>query len=560
MKKLIKNASVFNVFTEEFRKENILIENGKIIGIGDYQQADIVYDYEGKYVIPGLIDGHIHIESTMLTPASLAEILLAHGTTSIVADPHEIANVCGTDGIEYMLQSSENLPMNIFIMLPSCVPATGFDESGAVLNSEDLYPFYANERVLGLAEMMNYPGLIFGDAEVHKKISDCLSFNKVVDGHAPLLSGNDLDKYVSAKVYSDHECSNISEAKEKLAKGQWIMVREGSAAKNLNDLIELFDAPYYQRCLLATDDRNPADLIKEGHIDNIIRKALKAGKDFAHIIKMATYNAASRFRIPDRGAIADGYIADLTVLNNIDNFEICDVFTNGNRVVENGITVPFENPSVEERLINRVQASFHLSPLKEEDFLLYSDRKKARAIKVIPGQIITNELIIEPDLNKNNGIDLQKDIIKVAVIERHNNTNHKMVGFINGIGLKSGAIASSISHDSHNLIVIGTNEKDMAFAANSLIELGGGNIAVKNQQIISQLKLPIAGLMSDEKAETTAKQNIEVREAVKTLGINENIEPFMNMAFVSLDVIPSLKMSTTSLIDVNCFKKVELFF
>ena len=297
MKTLLKNAKVVNVFTEKIDSTNVLIEDDRIIGIGDYykdEDAETTEDLEGRYLIPGFIDGHIHIESTMMVPPSLAEAVLPHGTTAVVTDPHEIANVCGVDGIKYMLEMSENIPLHVFVMIPSCVPATCFDESGAILNAEDIEDLYGEERILGLAEMMNYPGVIFDDAPTMDKINACTAKNKPVDGHAPLLSGKDLDKYISAGINSDHECSDASEAFEKLSKGQWIMIREGSAAKNLEKLLPLFESPYYQRCILATDDRNPADILSEGHIDNIVRLAIKAGKDPIRAIKMATLNQTKR--------------------------------------------------------------------------------------------------------------------------------------------------------------------------------------------------------------------------------------------------------------------------
>ncbi|MBR0137312.1 MAG: adenine deaminase, partial [Erysipelotrichaceae bacterium] len=316
MKTLLKNAQILNVFTESLQKVNLLIEDNQIAGMGDYtdEEVDNIVDYTGKFIVPGLIDGHVHIESTMLTPTALAGTALVHGTTAIVADPHEIANVCGIEGIEYMIRSSRGLPLKIYYTLPSCVPATPFDESGAVLNAEDLEVFYRYPEVVGLAEMMNYPGLLAGDPQIMKKIADATANDRVIDGHAPLLTGNDLDRYIKAGVYSDHETTSFFEAREKLEKGQWIMIREGSAAKNLDELIALFDEPYYQRCLLATDDRNPYDLLHEGHIDNIIRKAVGFGKPVIRAIKMASYNAAQRFKIPQIGAIAPGYTADIVVL------------------------------------------------------------------------------------------------------------------------------------------------------------------------------------------------------------------------------------------------------
>lgn len=562
MKTLLKNAKVVNVFTEKIDFTNVLIEDDRIVGIGDYykdEDADATEDLEGRYLCPGFIDGHIHIESTMMVPPSLAEAVLPHGTTAVVTDPHEIANVCGVDGIKYMLEMSENIPLRVFVMIPSCVPATCFDEAGAILNAEDIEDLYKEERILGLAEMMNYPGVIYNDAPTMDKINACVEKGKPVDGHAPLLSGKDLDKYISAGINSDHECSDATEAMEKLSKGQWIMIREGSAAKNLEKLLPLFESPYYQRCILATDDRNPADIIAEGHIDNIVRLAIKAGKDPIRAIKMATLNPTLCFGIKRMGAIACGYKANLLVLDNLENIDIKDVYSNGVKVVKDKEISGFSIPKAEDIITGSVLNSFHMPDLKNDDFYIEPKGTKCRVIEVIPGEILTNECILDIDFSKNNGIDIEKDILKLAVIERHKNTGHKGVGFIKGIGIKNGALAGSVSHDSHNLIVIGTSEEDMVIAANHIKKIGGGLCVVSEGKVLSELRLPVAGLMSTNSAAEIAKANVELRESAERIGINEGIEPFMNMAFVSLPVIPVLKMTTQGLVNVNDFKRVDLF-
>ena len=562
MKTLLKNAKVVNVFTEKIDFTNVLIEDDRITGIGDYykdEDADEVEDLEGRFLCPGFIDGHIHIESTMMVPPSLAQAVLPHGTTAVVTDPHEIANVCGVDGIKYMLEMSENIPLHVFVMIPSCVPATCFDEAGAILNAEDIEDLYKEERILGLAEMMNYPGVIYNDAPTMDKINACVEKGKPVDGHAPLLSGKDLDKYISAGINSDHECSDATEAMEKLSKGQWIMIREGSAAKNLEKLLPLFESPYYQRCILATDDRNPADIIAEGHIDNIVRLAIKAGKDPIRAIKMATLNPTLCFGIKRMGAIACGYKANLLVLDNLENIDIKDVYSNGVKVVKDKEISGFSIPKAEDIITGSVLNSFHMPDLKNDDFYIEPKGTKCRVIEVIPGEILTNECILDIDFSKNNGIDIEKDILKLAVIERHKNTGHKGVGFIKGIGIKNGALAGSVSHDSHNLIVIGSSEEDMVIAANHIKKIGGGLCVVSEGKVISELRLPVAGLMSTNSAAEIAKANVELRESAEKIGINEGIEPFMNMAFVSLPVIPVLKMTTQGLVNVNDFKRVDLF-
>ena len=562
MKTLLKNAKVVNVFTEKIDFTNVLIEDDRITGIGDYykdEDADVIEDLEGRFLCPGFIDGHIHIESTMMVPPSLAQAVLPHGTTAVVTDPHEIANVCGVDGIKYMLEMSENIPLHVFVMIPSCVPATCFDEAGAILNAEDIEDLYKEERILGLAEMMNYPGVIYNDAPTMDKINACVEKGKPVDGHAPLLSGKDLDKYISAGINSDHECSDATEAMEKLSKGQWIMIREGSAAKNLEKLLPLFESPYYQRCILATDDRNPADIIAEGHIDNIVRLAIKAGKDPIRAIKMATLNPTLCFGIKRMGAIACGYKANLLVLDNLENIDIKDVYSNGVKVVKDKEISGFSIPKAEDIITGSVLNSFHMPDLKNDDFYIEPKGTKCRVIEVIPGEILTNECILDIDFSKNNGIDIDQDILKLAVIERHKNTGHKGVGFIKGIGIKNGALAGSVSHDSHNLIVIGSSEEDMVIAANHIKKIGGGLCVVSEGKVTSELRLPVAGLMSTNSAAEIAKANVELRESAEKIGINEGIEPFMNMAFVSLPVIPVLKMTTQGLVNVNDFKRVDLF-
>lgn len=560
MKKLLWGGTVINAFTDEMEKANVLIEDGKIIGVGQYtpDEADVVENVTGKYICPGFIDSHIHIESTMLTPAQLAKLCLPHGTTAIVADPHEIANVCGVRGIEYMLEASQNLPMNVYFTLPSCVPATPFDESGADLCADDIKPLYKKERVVGLAEMMNYPGVIFGDEAVWTKINDAVKQGKTVDGHAPLLSGKELDKYVSAGISSDHECSDINEALEKIRKGQKVMIRQGTAARNLADLLPLFEEPYNRRCILVTDDRHPADLMNEGHIDNIIRLAVKHGKSPITAIRMATLQAAEHFGIRYVGAVAPGYKADLLVLNNLDAVDIEDVYSNGEKVVSHKETVKFSAPQISEELQKTVLDSFHVKELALSDFHIEEKGKNCRVIEIIPGQLITKEKIMEINWDKNNGIDTQRDILKLAVIERHKNTGNIGLGFINGIGMKSGAMASSVSHDSHNIIVIGTNDNDMAVAAN-YIRMFGGNVVVENGEIIAAMSLPIAGLMADLSGEEIAKANENVRKVVYKFGVPDEIEPFMNMAFVSLTVIPSIKMTTQGLVDVDRQERISLY-
>ena len=561
MKTLLKKGLVVNVFTDELEKANVLIENGKIIGVGDYtdEDADSVEDVSGKYICPGFIDGHIHIESTMLTPSELAHACVACGTTAIVADPHEIANVCGVDGLEYMLQASEGLPVTVYMVLPSCVPASGFDESGAVLEAEDLKPLYNHARVIGLGEMMNYPGVLGDNEGVMRKINDSIALGKIVNGHAPLLSGKALDKYISVGIYDDHECSSAEEARERIRKGQLVMIRRGSAARDLEKLLPLFEEPWSRRCMLVTDDYHADDILEKGHINSIIRESVQAGKSPLIGIRMATVQAASYFGLKNLGAVAPGYIADLLILDDLDNVTVKDVYKNGQKVVDSRNVTEFAQPVVCDTLTQKVRCSFELKNLTEKDFMLSPQSNKCRAIKVMPGTLISDEVIADVDFSHGNGIDVDKDILKLAVVERYGKSGNIGLGFITGIGMKNGAIASSVSHDSHNLIVIGTNESDMAFAANRIRELGGGCIVVKDGKIICELPLPIGGLMSDMTAAEVANKNSHLNECVGKLGIAQGINPFMNISFVALSVIPHLKMTTLGLVNVDNQTIVPLF-
>ena len=560
MKRLLYGGTVVNVFTDELERANVLMDGDRIVGVGAYtaEDADVVEDVSGKYICPGFIDGHIHIESTMLTPSELAKLCMPRGTTALIADPHEIANVCGVDGIKYMMEASEGIPLSVYFALPSCVPAAPFDESGAVLMAQDIKPLYQNERVVGLAEMMNYPGVVYGDASVHAKIADALSLGKSVDGHAPFLSGKDLDKYVAAGIGSDHECTNADEAIEKIRKGQFVMIRQGTAARNLVSLLPLFDAAYNRRCLLVTDDRHPADLMREGHIDNIIRLAVQNGKSAQVAIRMATIQAAEYFGLRRIGAVAPGYKADVLVLNDLASVDVEDVYVNGEKVVSGKQMRAFETPAVSKTLHEIAHNSFHLKELTEKDFHIEEKAARCRVIELVHGELLTNEKICAIDWSRQNGIDTERDILKLAVIERHKNTGHIGLGFINGIGMKKGAIASSVSHDSHNIIVIGTNDADMTLAANH-IRQKGGNVVVADGTIIAEMALPIAGLMTDRSGEEIALANETVRGAVYKLGVPHTIEPFMNMAFVSLPVIPSLKMTTQGLVDVDRQERISLY-
>lgn len=554
---VLKNARIVNVFTKEIESGDVAIKDGYIVGIGEFDGEEEI-DIGGRIICPGLIDGHIHIESSMISPSEFAGAVAPHGTTAVIADPHEIANVAGEEGIRYMLEASAGLPVDIFFMLPSCVPATPLDESGAELSADELEPFYKEERVAGLAELMNSFGTVRADEEIIRKIHGANSYGKRIDGHAPFLTGKDLNAYITAGVRSDHECSSAEEAIEKLKLGQYIMIREGTAARNLEALLPLFDDKYCDRCMLVTDDKHGSDLIDNGHIDYIIRKAIRAGKDPLNAIKMATLNAAMYFGLKDRGAIAPGYIADIIVLSDLEEFTVEKVFKNGRLTVDGGKNVrAIKSPSIDKEKYPRVFNSFNLREIKPSDLEIRDEGTKKRVIKVIPGQILTEELIME---SSSKQAEPDKDIIKLAVIERHKGTGHTGVGFVSGYGLKKGAIASSVAHDSHNLIVAGCTDDDMALAANTVRENGGGLAVVCDGKVLSSLPLPIGGLMCEMNVNEVEDILRVMKEQARQLGVNEGIDPFMTLAFTALPVIPKLRLLTQGVVDVDKQSYVPVMF
>lgn len=554
---VLKNVRIVNVFTKEIESGDVAIKDGYIVGIGEFDGEEEI-DIGGRIICPGLIDGHIHIESSMISPSEFAGAVAPHGTTAVIADPHEIANVAGEEGIRYMLEASAGLPVDIFFMLPSCVPATPLDESGAELSADELEPFYKEERVAGLAELMNSFGTVRADEEIIRKIQGANSSGKRIDGHAPFLTGKDLNAYITAGVRSDHECSSAEEAIEKLKLGQYIMIREGTAARNLEALLPLFDDKYCDRCMLVTDDKHGSDLIDNGHIDYIIRKAIRAGKDPLNAIKMATLNAAMYFGLKDRGAIAPGYIADIIVLSDLEEFTVEKVFKNGRLTVDGGKNVrAIKSPSIDKEKYPRVFNSFNLREIKPSDLEIRDEGTKKRVIKVIPGQILTEELIVE---SSSKQAEPDKDIIKLAVIERHKGTGHTGVGFVSGYGLKKGAIASSVAHDSHNLIVAGCTDDDMALAANTVRENGGGLAVVCDGKVLSSLPLPIGGLMCEMNVNDVEDILRVMKEQARQLGVNEGIDPFMTLAFTALPVIPKLRLLTQGVVDVDKQSYVPVMF
>lgn len=540
---VLKNAKYLNVFSNEFLCGDIAVANGLISGVGKYDGKTEI-DVSGKLVLPGFIDAHIHLESSMVTPAEFAKAVVAHGTTTVITDPHEITNVMGIDGVEYMIQASQNLPIDVHFMMPSCVPATEIDESGAELDCKDIDLYLDNKKVLGLAEMMNYVGVINGDKNVLSKIVTSQAHHKKIDGHAPELSGNDLNAYIAAGVYSDHECSTFENALEKLRKGQFIMIREGTAAHNLKALMPLLTQQYYSRCMFATDDKHPSDLLYGGHIDYIVKQALKNGADPIVALKTATHHAARYFLLNNKGAIASGYLADIVVVDNLEDFNVETVFKCG-KLVFDGEVKDFSAPTVDEKLAEKCFDTFHLNSVTPSSFKVDG---KLGLIGLVGGELLTR------NLGTADKIDVENDILKIACIERHKGTNHIGVGYVKGYSLKSGAVATSVAHDSHNIITVGCNDDDIAVAVNAIKDSKGGIAVVENGKIKALLELPIAGLMSDEPLTTVNEKLENAKLSAYELGADKSIDPFMTLSFLSLPVIPSLRITTKGVFDAENWK------
>ncbi len=538
---VLKNATYVNVFSGELATEDIAVTHGLIVGLGQYE-GDTEVDMTGKIVCPGFIDAHIHLESSLVSPTEFARAVLPHGTTTVITDPHEITNVMGTDGIDYMLSATEGLPVDVRFMIPSCVPASPMDESGANLDYRDVDSFFSHPRVLGLAEMMNFPGVLAADSSTVAKIVASQAHHKKIDGHAPGLTGKDLNAYIAAGVYSDHECADMDDALSKLRRGQFIMIREGTAARNLDALISLVKSPkYFDRCMFCTDDKHPNDLLEHGHIDYICRRAVALGADPIQTVQVACLHAARYFLLNNRGAIAPGYLADFAIVEDLKDFHVVTVYKKGELVYDEGRVVDFPKPEIPEYLEQMAQDTFHLPTLTPEDF--HEPRRKG-VIGMIPGQIVTE------DRGYADGVDLEHDILKMAVIERHKNTGHIGIGYLNGYGLKAGAVATSVAHDSHNIICVGCNDRDMALASNRIAENHGGIVVVKDGQVLSELQLEIAGLMSHQSLTAVNEQLEQAKATAHALGIGSQIDPFMTLSFMSLPVIPTLRLTTRGVIDV----------
>ncbi len=551
---LLKNARLINVFNSEIMETAIAIKNGFIAAVGtDYNQAEVSIDLKGQYLAPGLIDAHLHIESTLLVPAELARIIVVHGTTCVINDPHEIANVLGIAGIELMLEASANLPCDFFTTIPSCVPATKMETSGAEINSAQIEKLLAYPGVVGLGEMMNYPGVIEADQAVIEKIAAAHRSGKVIDGHAPALGGIGLQAYLSSGISSDHESLSAPEAREKMRNGMKVIIRHGSASSSLKELLPLVNERNVESFMLGSDDREVADLIEKGHLNDLLKTAVAWGADPLLLIKMATLNPARHYRLYDRGALAPGYRADLVVFEDLRDFKVNLVIKNGYPAARQGkMIVPIKHTSLPPEALNSV----HLPrTLDESDFLLTAPRGKIPVIGVKQNDLVTEKLDLDPPRNKHGELvaDPGNSINKIAVVERHRNSGRLALALIRGFGLHEGAVASSVAHDSHNIIVAGVEEKAMAAAVNELARIGGGLVVVDRYgQVKAELALPVAGLMSQEPADVVAKKMKALLEAARKLG-SSLPQPFMTLSFMALPVIPSLKITDQGLFDVDRF-------
>ena len=549
---LLTNLQLVNVHTGEIYPDQLAILDGMIVGVGDGYSAKETHDLGGRYVAPGLIDAHVHIESSLCTPPEFARAVLAHGVTTVITDPHEIANVLGLDGIRFMLESSEGLPLTAYVMASSCVPATDMETSGATLDADDLKTLLDHPRVIGLAEVMNFPGVVFGDVGVLAKIDAFRHL--VVDGHCPALTGQQLNAYAVVGIGSDHECTTVEEAREKLRKGMTIFIREATNARNLEALIPLITPENHRRICFCTDDRQPADLLDDGSIDYMIRVAIARGVDPITAIRMGTLNTAEYFRLYDRGAVAPGYRADLMIFSDLNAPHAELVFANGQLVAEQQamIGTRISKPP------DAVEPSMNIN-WNRVDLTVPAEGEAIRVIGSVDGQLVTEHLKMSAKIEDEEVVpDLERDILKMVVVERHTASGRIGKGFINGIGIKSGAIGGTVAHDHHNLVVIGTNDADMLFAARVVNDLGGGLVVVQDGEILASLALPIAGLMSDQPVETVRQSIDEILAAAHRLGSPMH-DPFMAMSFMALEVIPKLKLTDIGLVDVETFQPTSLF-
>lgn len=554
---VLKNANVIDVYQAEMISGDLAIVDGKIAGInGEYQGKETI-DLKGKIVAPGFIDPHIHVESSYVTPEEFSRLLVPHGTTTVLADPHEIVNVLGLSGLDYMIEAAKETALDIRYMMPSCVPATNMENAGAVIEAADMISSFEKKQVDGLAEFMNFPGVIHAQDEVLDKLLAAKERGLRIDGHSPMVFNEELNAYAAAGIANDHECSTVEELKDRIARGMYVFLREGSVTQNLRTLLNGVTDNNYQRCVLSADDLQAKTILEKGHLDNSIRICIEEGVSPLRAIQMATINAAQCCQLTDRGAIAPGLRADLVIFSDLAQPEIEATYIEGELVAEKGTYLP----TVKRISTEKVQSSVHIDKFQKEQLKLNLTSDKARAIEVIPQEALTNEAIVSVKRDDQGQFvfDPKQDVTKIAVIERHHNTGNVFVGLLKGYGVKKGAIGLSIAHDSHNLIVTGTNDEDMAVAVQALKEQEGGVVLIESGKIIGNMALPIAGLMSDLTGEKVAQQEAKInRLAHEVLGVSNNVDPIMTLGFMSLAVIPNLKITDIGLVDVTKFEIVPV--
>lgn len=551
---VLKNCKIINVFNGKIIHSDIAIDHGKIIGIGNYE-GEIVIDLEGKFVAPGLIDAHMHMESTLVTPDQMARIIVPRGTTTVIADPHEIANVLGMEGVKYMIAATEETQLNGFFMLPSCVPATPYENAGATLDREALSLLEDHPKVLGLGEVMDYPSVIDGHLDILEKLE--MADRKIIDGHGPDLTGKMLNAYMINGIRTDHECTTVEEMEERIGLGMYVAIREGTAAKNLDTLIKGVNTHTKQQCMFCTDDKHPQDILDNGHIDYHIRRAISLGVDPITAIQMATINPARCYNLRDIGAIAPGYDADLIVFDNFENFEILEVYKKGYLVAKNK-TPFFDTTRIDS---THVQDTVKINPINSELLKLKLESDVAHVIRINPDSIVTEHVVRRVYVDEFGYFKTNKhlDIKKIAVIERHGKTKNIGIGLVENFHLINGAIATTIAHDSHNIIVVGDNDDDMAIAVNEIVKLQGGITIVSQGDVKGSLPLPIAGLMSSESMEHVAAVLRNLRHiATQDLKIPSTLEPFMTLSFLALPVIPELKITDRGYFDVKSFSFIDV--
>jgi adenine deaminase len=553
---VIKNGRTIDVFNQEIISGDIAIADGVFVGIGQYEGHQII-DAKNRFVTPSFIDSHVHIESAMVTPSEFAKVVLPHGVTTIIADPHEIANVAGADGIQFMLDSSENLPMDVYIMLPSSVPATSFEHAGAILNAEDLEPLFTHKRVLGLGEVMDYPAILHADDSMLDKLVMTNHYSNHIDGHAAGLGGDGINVYMTAGIRTDHEAVSLSEARDRLQRGMYLIIREGSVAKDLDALIGIVTPQNARRCLFGTDDKHLDDLIEEGSIDHHVRRAIQKGIDPILAIQMASFNAAECYGLK-KGAIAPGYDADFLLLNDLESVNIDQVYHSGVLVAENGKWI--ERGMEEIRPSTRLTDSVRNKEVIEKDLQIkLENTSMAHIIGIVPNSLITKHLVQEVDIVEGCFMpSVKKDQLKMAVIERHHHTGHIGLGIVHGFGLQSGALATTVAHDSHNIIVTGTNDQDMLLAIQAMEQMQGGLVVVKEGEIMASLALPIAGLLTDRDSSTLLIELGSLHEALKEVGASTAFNPFLTLSFLALPVIPNLKLTDVGLFDVKRFQHIQI--